>query len=143
MKAYVFVFQVISRCVKHGLVLPVFNNLVKLSFGSKNKRGWKLLPYLLKQSPKVETLIIQGLDCYTGDVTIALFQVKVLGVIGYKGTAKELQHLKSLLAGTECIPKLRVEFPEDVVVDDAKMIQTRWDLFTLVGVVSTQIFYFE
>uniref|UniRef100_A0A0D3DUG0 SKP1 component POZ domain-containing protein n=1 Tax=Brassica oleracea var. oleracea TaxID=109376 RepID=A0A0D3DUG0_BRAOL len=133
----------ISRCVKHGLVLPVFNNLVTLSFGSKNKRGWKLLPYLLKHSPKLETLIIQGLDSYTGDVTIGLFQVKELHVVGYKGTAKELQHLKSLLAGTECIPKMQVEFPEDVVVDDAKMIQTRRDLFILVGVVSTDVAYFE
>ncbi|KAH0865385.1 hypothetical protein HID58_082596 [Brassica napus] len=135
--------DLISRCVKHGLVLPVFNNLVTLSFGSKNKRGWKLLPYLLKHSPKLETLIIQGLDSYTGDVTIGLFQVKELHVVGYKGTAKELQHLKSLLAGTECIPKMQVEFPEDVVVDDAKMIQTRRDLFILVGVVSTDVAYFE
>ncbi|KAG7566425.1 F-box-like domain superfamily [Arabidopsis suecica] len=51
--------DVISRCVKHGLRLPVFNNLVSLTFGSKDKRGWRLLPYLLKQSPKLETLIIQ------------------------------------------------------------------------------------
>lgn len=55
----VCVFQVISRCVKDGLLLPVFKNLVSLSFGSKNKRGWKLLPYLIEQSPKLETLIIQ------------------------------------------------------------------------------------
>ncbi|KAL0848461.1 hypothetical protein Bca101_021708 [Brassica carinata] len=135
--------DVIARCVKHGLVLPVFKNIVSLSFGSNNKRGWKLLPYLLKQSPKLETLIIQGLDDYTGDVTIGLFQVKVLDVLGYKGTAKELLNLKSLLAGTECIPKLRVEFPEDVVVDDAKIIQTRMDLFTLVGVAPAYISYFE
>ncbi|CAH8269182.1 unnamed protein product [Arabidopsis lyrata] len=52
--------DVISRCVKHGLRLPVFNNLVSLTFGSKDKRGWRLLPYLLKQSPKLETLIIQA-----------------------------------------------------------------------------------
>ncbi|KAG2258706.1 hypothetical protein Bca52824_078000 [Brassica carinata] len=113
--------DLISRCVKHGLVLPVFNNLVTLSFGSKTN----------------------GLDSYTGDVTIGLFQVKELHVVGYRGTAKELQHLKSLLAGTECIPKMQVEFPQDVVVDDAKMIQTRRDLFILVGVVSTDVAYFE
>ncbi|KAL0714779.1 hypothetical protein Bca4012_021758 [Brassica carinata] len=135
--------DVIARC-EDGLVLPVFKNLVKLSFGSFNERGWKLLPYLLKQSPKVETLIIQGLDCgYTGDVTIGLFQVKELHVVGYKGTAKELQHLKSLLAGTECIPKVRVEFQEDVVVDHATIIQTRMDLFTLVGVVSIDVVYYD
>ncbi|KAF3495936.1 hypothetical protein DY000_02056685 [Brassica cretica] len=88
--------DVISRCVKHGLVLPVFKNLVKLSFATGNKKSWKLLPCLLKQSPKVETLIIKGNDGDTCDVTIGLLQVKVLDVLGYKGTAKEFEHLKSL-----------------------------------------------
>ncbi|CAN6978515.1 unnamed protein product [Brassica rapa subsp. trilocularis] len=134
------VFQVIARCVENGLVLPVFKNLLNLSFGSYNERGWNLLPYLLQQSPKVETLIIEGLDGgYIGNVTIGLFHVKELHVVGYKGTAKELLHLKSLLAGTECIPKVRLEFPEDVVVDTATIIQTHRDLFTLVGVVSIDV----
>ncbi|XP_033135994.1 F-box/LRR-repeat protein At1g06630-like [Brassica rapa] len=104
--------DVISRCVKRGLVLPVFKNLVKLSFATGNKKGWKLLPYLLKQSPKVETLIIKGNDGDTCDVTIGLLQVKVLDVLGYKGTAKEFEHLKSLFGGIECIEKMRVEFEE-------------------------------
>ncbi|KAH0912427.1 hypothetical protein HID58_035748 [Brassica napus] len=69
--------DVIARCVENGLVLPVFKNLVSLSFGSNNKRGWKLLPYLLKQTPKLETLIIQGLEGYAGNATIRPFQVKV------------------------------------------------------------------
>uniref|UniRef100_A0A1J3FFS5 F-box/LRR-repeat protein n=1 Tax=Noccaea caerulescens TaxID=107243 RepID=A0A1J3FFS5_NOCCA len=101
--------DVISRCVKHGLPLPVFNNLVYLSFGSDNKRGWKLLPCLLKQSPKLETLIIQGLDGYTGDVTIRLLKGKVLHVIGSGGTAKELEQLKSFLGGTICLELARVD----------------------------------
>ncbi|XP_019101706.1 PREDICTED: F-box/LRR-repeat protein At3g60040-like [Camelina sativa] len=78
--------DVISRCVKHGLILPVFNNLVSLTFGSKNKRGWRLLPQLLKQCPMLETLTIQGLDGHISDVTMH--------------TAKDLEHLKSLL-GTQ------------------------------------------
>ncbi|KAJ4904978.1 F-box family protein [Raphanus sativus] len=36
--------NVISRCVKHGLSLPVFKNLFGLSFWGDNKRCWKLLP---------------------------------------------------------------------------------------------------
>ncbi|KAH0865406.1 hypothetical protein HID58_082617 [Brassica napus] len=105
--------DVISRCVKHGLVLPVFKNLLNLSFATGNKKGWKLLPCLLKQSPQVETLIIKGNDGDTCDVTIGLLQVKVLDVLGYKGTAKEFEHLKSLLGGiVECIEKMRVEFQE-------------------------------
>ena len=51
--------------------------------------------------------------------------------------------MKSLLAGTECIPKVRLEFPEDVVVDTATIIQTHRDLFTLVGVVSIDVVYFD
>ncbi|XP_010413664.1 PREDICTED: F-box/LRR-repeat protein At3g60040-like [Camelina sativa] len=70
--------DVISRCVKHGLILPVFNNLVSLTFGSKNKRGWRLLPHLLKQCPMLETLTIQGLDGHISDVTMRASQVKVL-----------------------------------------------------------------
>ncbi|RID47553.1 hypothetical protein BRARA_I04139 [Brassica rapa] len=104
--------DVISRCVKRGLVLPVFKNLVKLSFATGNKKGWKLLPYLLKQSPKVETLIIKGNDGDTCDVTIGLLQAKVLDVLGYKGTAKKFEHLKSLFGGIECIEKMRVEFQQ-------------------------------
>ncbi|RID47538.1 hypothetical protein BRARA_I04124, partial [Brassica rapa] len=69
--------DVIARCVKDGLVLPVFKNLISLTFGSYNERGWKLLLDLLKQSPKLETLIVQGLDGYVGDVRIRPFQVKV------------------------------------------------------------------
>ncbi|KAF3572737.1 hypothetical protein F2Q69_00062226 [Brassica cretica] len=37
-----------------------------------------------------------GNDGDTWDVTIGLLQVKVLDVLGYKGTAKEFEHLKSL-----------------------------------------------
>ncbi|CAA7017421.1 unnamed protein product [Microthlaspi erraticum] len=93
--------DVISRCVNQGLTLPVFNNLVNLSFGSDSERGLKLLlPYLLKQSPKLETLIIQGLDVgYTGDVvkSIGPSKVKVLHVLGFGGTAKEWEHVKRKL----------------------------------------------
>ncbi|CAH2063485.1 unnamed protein product [Thlaspi arvense] len=136
---------VISRCVEleDGLLLPVFNNLVTLSFGSKNKRGWKLLPRLLNQSPKLETLIIQGLDGYTGDATISLFKVKVLRVLGYRGTAQELQHLKSFLVGSECIELVRVEIPECVEVDDGIVSQVHEDLMALVlPNCLTQVHYF-
>ncbi|CAN7095491.1 unnamed protein product, partial [Brassica rapa subsp. narinosa] len=97
--------------------------LVKLSLGTNTNIG---------------KLPLDGNDGDTCDVTIGLLQVKVLDVLGYKGTAKEFEHLKSFfLTGTECIPKVRVEFPENVVVNDAAIIQTRRDLyFTLVGVVS-------
>ncbi|KAL0848462.1 hypothetical protein Bca101_021709 [Brassica carinata] len=104
----------ISRCVEHGLVLPVFKNLVKLSYGIHNRRRWKLLPYLLKQSPKVETLIIEAYNGEICEVTIGLLQVKVLDVVGYKGSPKEFEHLKCLLGGIECMERVRVEFSESL-----------------------------
>ncbi|CAH2063455.1 unnamed protein product [Thlaspi arvense] len=130
--------DVISRCVKHGLPLPMFNNLASLSFGSKNQRGWKLLPCLLKQSPKLETLIIQDLNGYTGDATIPLFKVKMLHVLGYGGTAQELQHLKSFLVGSECLELVRVEIPECVEVDNGKLLQTLGDLMAVVGAAASK-----
>lgn len=57
-------------------------------------------------------MLHQGNDGDTCDVTIGLLQVKVLDVLGYKGTAKEFEHLKSLFGGIECIEKMRVEFEE-------------------------------
>ncbi|KAG7566395.1 F-box domain [Arabidopsis suecica] len=127
--------DVISRCVKDGILLPVFNNLVKLSFGSKkNKRGWKLLPYLLEQSPKLETLIIQGLDGCTADVTMHPFQVKVLHVLGYGGTAKEMEHLKSIIVESKCLETVQVEVAQGVVVDDAIAWQFYRDLTMHLGV---------
>ena len=41
-------------------------------------------------------------------------QVKVLDILVYKGTAKEFEHLKSLLGATKCNEKVRVEFHENV-----------------------------
>ncbi|XP_010445400.2 PREDICTED: F-box/LRR-repeat protein At3g60040-like [Camelina sativa] len=126
--------DVIFRCVKRGILLPVFNNLVSLSFGSKNKRGWKLLPYLIEQCPKLETLIIQGLDSYRGDVTFHPSQVKVLRVLGYGGTAKELEDLKKLIGESECLEVVQVEVVQGVVVDGGVISQTYNDLRRLLGV---------
>ena len=131
------------QCVEDGLVLPMFKNLVSLSFGSNHKRCWKLLPYLLKQSPKVETIVIKvyfqqakisiyicikkryfkslhasSFWCFSRVVMVTHamipLQVKVLDILVYKGTAKEFEHLKSLLGATKCNEKVRVEFHENV-----------------------------
>ena len=44
---------------------PLFGNLVKLSFECKTKRGSKVLWSLIKNSPKLETLILKVWDIYT------------------------------------------------------------------------------
>ncbi|XP_010512301.1 PREDICTED: F-box/LRR-repeat protein At1g06630-like isoform X2 [Camelina sativa] len=91
--------DVIYSCCKYGLLLPVFKNLVNLSFGSKDKRGWKLLATMLKQSPKLETLIIQDLNGYRGDVSMPPNQVKVLHVLNYGGTDEEFKQLEKCFIG--------------------------------------------
>ncbi|CAH8269236.1 unnamed protein product [Arabidopsis lyrata] len=128
--AYKCVCLVICRCIIHGLLLPVFNNLVNLSFGSKSTkqgRGWKLLPKLLELSPKLETLIIQGLNGYTGDVFMPLNHLKVLHILGYGGTSQELKHLRSFLGKTECL----VNVKEAVVDNDIIILKTKKELMML------------
>ena len=39
--------------------MPVFQNLVTLSFESDKERGWQVLPLLLNNSPNLETLAIK------------------------------------------------------------------------------------
>ncbi|KAG7561504.1 F-box domain [Arabidopsis thaliana x Arabidopsis arenosa] len=128
--------DVICRYIIHGLLLPVFNNLVNLSFGSKNTkqgRGWKLLPKLLELSPKLETLIIQDLNGYTGDVFMPLNHLKVLHILGYRGTSQELKHLRSFLGKTECLELLQVNVKEAVVDDDIIILKTKKELMMLLG----------
>ncbi|KAG7561482.1 F-box domain [Arabidopsis thaliana x Arabidopsis arenosa] len=111
--------KIINRPDITGLIIGISNvETLRLSPESvhvirlcKNKRGWKLLPHLIEQSPKLETLIIQGLDSYTGDVTIPPFQVKMLRVHGYGGNTKEVERLQKFIGESEC--------GEVVLVDDA------------------------
>lgn len=91
-------------------------------------------------------ILLQGLDGYVGDGTKHLLHVKVLHVLGYGGTANELEHLKSFLAGVnECLELVQVEFAEGVTVDDGTMLQTHRDLMTqLVGVnCKAQVTFFK
>ncbi|CAD5311930.1 unnamed protein product [Arabidopsis thaliana] len=100
---------VIYSCCKYGLLLPVFNNLVSLSFGTKKTRAWKLLADILKQSPKLETLIIEDLNGYPLDVSMPLNQVKELQILEYGESDDEVKRLKSFL-GEESM--IEVVFPE-------------------------------
>jgi len=100
---------VIYSCCKYGLLLPVFNNLVSLSFGTKKTRAWKLLADILKHSPKLETLIIEDLNGYPLDVSMPLNQVKELQILEYGESDDEVKRLKSFL-GEESM--IEVVFPE-------------------------------
>lgn len=91
-------------------------------------------------------MLLHGLDGYVGDGTMHLLKVKVLEVLGYGGTAEELEHLKSFLGGvTECLELVQLEFVEGVTVDDGTILQIHRDLVTqLVGVkCKAQVTYFN
>ncbi|ESQ44061.1 hypothetical protein EUTSA_v10005988mg [Eutrema salsugineum] len=122
--------------------LPVFDNLVNLSLGIRNKRGWKLLAYLLKQAPKLETLIVQVLNGFTSDVSMPLNKVKALHIPSYRGTAEELKQLKSFLGEFECLEWVQVDVAE-AAEDDSITLQTKRDLIMPLAVSLPSKCYFK
>ncbi|CAH2060094.1 unnamed protein product [Thlaspi arvense] len=48
--------EVLHFCCKS---MPVFHNLLTLSFESNKKRGWQVVPLLITNSPNLETLTIK------------------------------------------------------------------------------------
>ncbi|KAG2253202.1 hypothetical protein Bca52824_083338 [Brassica carinata] len=102
---------------------PLFGNLVKLSFECKTKKGSKVLWSLIKNSPKLETLILKGF-CYIrrnreniNDANV----VKVLEIRGYKGTGREVIQVKSFLWELEFLQVMKVQVDEKI--DDDKKLQ--------------------
>ncbi|KFK35196.1 hypothetical protein AALP_AA5G252800 [Arabis alpina] len=125
--------DVISRSVKRVL-MPVFKNLFRFSLGVRIDKVGNCSHIFLNSLQKLETLIIQDLNGYTTDVYIPLNQVKVLHVLGYRGTTHELERLKSFTRGRKCLKLVRVEIAQGIVVDDGKVLQIHRGLMTLLGV---------
>ncbi|KAF2582000.1 hypothetical protein F2Q68_00001983, partial [Brassica cretica] len=109
--------------------MPVFQNLVTLSFESEKERGWQVLPLLLNNSPNLETLAIKGLlhkvtdRCGDACVCIAkkkkkkmeeqvcclsTCQVKVLNISKYGGTRRELRQMRHFLGNLKCLETVKV-----------------------------------
>ncbi|KAL1191101.1 F-box/LRR-repeat protein [Cardamine amara subsp. amara] len=107
--------------------LPMFDNLVHLSIESDMKRGWQILPLLIKNSPNLETLIFKGLKHYKtkncGDVCVCYqyknipsclssSRVKVLEISGYQGKKRELNQMKHFLKKLSCLELVKIR-PEE------------------------------
>ncbi|CAH8282522.1 unnamed protein product [Eruca vesicaria subsp. sativa] len=106
--------------------MPVFHKLLTLSFESDEKRGWQVVPLLLNNSPDLENLVIKGLvhrvtdRCGDACVCIArkkmeeevcclsICQVKVLKILGYGGTRKELNQMRHFLGNLKCLDTVKV-----------------------------------
>ncbi|CAH2077796.1 unnamed protein product, partial [Thlaspi arvense] len=114
---------------------PRFANLVKLSFESKTKQGWKVLTIMLKNSPKLETLVLKGLRFINGPrgVCVKMHTVKVLEIYGYRGSRKELRQLERFLCRTDSpLRVMKVQFDARIEDDDMKLQLTKDDLLALV-----------
>ncbi|KAL0740829.1 hypothetical protein Bca4012_082342 [Brassica carinata] len=107
--------------------MPVFHKLVTLSFESDKERGWQVVPLLLNNSPNLETLLIKGLvhrvtdRCGDACVCIArkkmegeevcclsTCQVKVLKILGYGGTSRELNQMKHFFGNLKYLETVKV-----------------------------------
>ncbi|ESQ56237.1 hypothetical protein EUTSA_v10026785mg [Eutrema salsugineum] len=134
--------------------LPDFNNLLTLSFESHSERSWQIVPYLLKNSPKLETLIIKGLvhkitkGC--GDVCVCEREtkkkkkgcclpwcpVKVLKVYGYGGSCGELKQMKHFLINLRRLEVVEIGF--QVLDQQEKYLPLINDLMNLIPIASSK-----
>ncbi|KAG2308579.1 hypothetical protein Bca52824_028327 [Brassica carinata] len=106
--------------------MPVFHKLLTLSFESDKERGWQVVPLLLNNSPNLETLLIKGLVHRVTDICgdacvciarkkmgeetccLSTCQVKVLKVLGYGGTNRELNQMKHFFGNLEYLETVKV-----------------------------------
>ncbi|KAL1205219.1 F-box/LRR-repeat protein [Cardamine amara subsp. amara] len=111
--------------------MPMFNNLLTLSFESDKEKGWQVVPLLLTNSPNLQTLVIKGLVHQVTDrcgdfcvctpkrktkrkkmeervCCLSTCQVKVLNISGYQGTCRELKQMRHFLGNLKCLETVNV-----------------------------------
>uniref|UniRef100_A0A0D3BPD5 F-box domain-containing protein n=1 Tax=Brassica oleracea var. oleracea TaxID=109376 RepID=A0A0D3BPD5_BRAOL len=118
--------------------MPVFKNLLNLSIESNKKKGWQVMPLLLKSCPNLHTLVFMGLVHRVTDkcgdacactpnnkhkkkkkkkskVISCLWtcQVKVLEIVEYGGSFQELKQMRHFLGKLECLETVRVGIDAD------------------------------
>ncbi|ESQ54275.1 hypothetical protein EUTSA_v10026977mg [Eutrema salsugineum] len=112
----------VFRWISHVRILDFSSNTVE----SKTKRGWKLLTSLLKNSPKLETLVLKGLHCINSrGVCVRENAVKVLEISSYRGSVKELRQLERFLCQTDSLQVMKVEVDIGIEDDDKKLQLTK------------------
>ncbi|KAF8082912.1 hypothetical protein N665_0800s0009 [Sinapis alba] len=123
--------EVLSQCCD---TLPVFNNLKFLGITSAEGRGWQAMPALLKNCPRLETIILEGVLHYETDKcgdacpcisredkgrSLRSCPVNRMEIQGFRATMKEMTMIKHFL---EYFPSLK---RMDVVVEDNEPTQLR------------------
>ncbi|CAL9224391.1 unnamed protein product, partial [Arabidopsis halleri] len=118
-------YQVLSLCCDS---MPVFKNLKSLSIKNEESRGWQAMPVLLRNSPHLETLVLEGLLHYItdkcGDACDCVSQeekgrsltscpVKALEIKGFRGTTKEMNMIKHFLDYFQCLREIKIYMEEN------------------------------
>ncbi|CAN7006662.1 unnamed protein product [Brassica rapa subsp. trilocularis] len=123
--------EVLSQCCD---TLPVFNNLKFLGITSEEGRGWQAMPALLKNCPRLETIILRGLSHYVTDKcgdacpcisredkgsSLRSCPVNRIEIQGFRATMKEMTLIKHFLDYYPSLKRL------DAVVEDNEPTQLR------------------
>ncbi|AEE77749.1 putative protein [Arabidopsis thaliana] len=121
--------KVILLCCKGEI--PMFENLINLKFSGKT-RQWKfLLPLLLEICPNLTTLVLSGLDqnWFVGFRTPPNNQVKMLSIMQYQGSERELKLISYFVLKMECLQVVKVYVSSPM--NDLKKMQLTEDLLKL------------
>ncbi|CAH8390336.1 unnamed protein product [Eruca vesicaria subsp. sativa] len=112
--------EVLSLCCES---MPVFNNLKFLSIISDVDLGWQAMPVLLRNCPRLETLVLKGLLHHVtdkcGDVcdcisledkgrSLLSCPVKKLEIRGFQGTVREKEMIRHFLESFPCLDVMEV-----------------------------------
>ncbi|XP_023639085.1 F-box/LRR-repeat protein At3g58980 [Capsella rubella] len=101
--------------------IPVFKNLYHLTITcDDNEFCWEFLPSLLKNSPKLETLVISGplhyneerpesvCECLSGYSFLLSCPLEVLEITDYCGTTGEVEQLKYFVEKLSCLKLVKL-----------------------------------
>ncbi|KAL0733281.1 hypothetical protein Bca4012_009491 [Brassica carinata] len=112
--------EVLSLCCE---TMPVFNNLKVLRIICDAGLGWQAMPALLRNCPRLETLVLKGLLHHVtdkcGDVcdcipredkgrSLLSCPVKKLEIRGFKGTVREKEMIRHFLESFPCLDEMEV-----------------------------------
>ncbi|CAL9224389.1 unnamed protein product [Arabidopsis halleri] len=103
--------------------MPVFHNLKSLSIKSEESLGWQAMPVLLRNSPHLETLVLEGVlhyvtdkcgdacDCVSREEkgrSLTSCPVKVLEIKEFRRTTKEMNMIKHFLDYFPCLREIKI-----------------------------------
>nr|XP_018439444.1 PREDICTED: putative F-box protein At3g58820 isoform X2 [Raphanus sativus] len=148
--------EALSMCSES---IPVFNNLKSLAIKSNKDRGWQAMPALLRNSPHLETLLIQDLvhhvtdecgdacDCISRDgkgLSLTVCPVKELEIQGFRGTMKEMAMIKHFLDYFPCLKEMEIYVEENDPTqlgnrEISKLVQEMFELYNKLSSCNVQL----